>query len=144
MKADVIKEKQNEKSKADAEAFIQELKDGKSFEKTSQQFEVDSKNTGYFKRNAPVPAIGYDQQYIDASFKLTESSPYAEQPVKGQKGYYVIYFKARKAPSDTDYLKEKDAVKQRLLQQKQYQTIDAWVAELRNNNDVVIHSDFLE
>ena len=144
VKADVIKEKQSEKSKADAEAFIQELKDGKSFEKTSQQFEVDSKNTGYFKRNAPVPAIGYDQQYIDASFKLTESSPYAEQPVKGQKGYYVIYFKARKAPSDTDYLKEKDAVKQRLLQQKQYQTIDAWVAELRNNNDVVIHSDFLE
>ena len=144
VKEDVIKEMQNEKAKADADAFIVEINNGNSFEKTCVQFAVDPKNTGFFKRNAPVPDIGYERQYIEASFKLSQNAPFVDQPVKGQKGYYVIHFRARKEPSNTDFLKEKEAVKQRLLQQKQYQTIDAWVAELRSSSEVVIQNEFLE
>jgi parvulin-like peptidyl-prolyl isomerase len=71
-----------------------------------------------------------------AAFKLSKEKSWPEMPVKGQKGYYVIRFKTRKNPSEDGFEKEKEAIKQNLLQQKTFRTLNAWLARLRNNSDI--------
>jgi peptidyl-prolyl cis-trans isomerase D len=144
VQADVVKEMQLKKAKAEADAFILELKNGESFGQTCAKFTIEPKNTGFFRRNEPVPDIGYDDQYTQAAFKLTRDAPFTDQAIKSQKGFYVISLRDRKVPSNTDFLAEKEAVKKRLLQQKQLNTIDAWLSELRSNSEVSIDQDLIE
>ncbi|MEJ2658146.1 MAG: SurA N-terminal domain-containing protein, partial [Desulfobacterales bacterium] len=59
VKADLIKEKQNQKAKADASEFLAALKSGKTMSAESKQFHLTPKTTGFFKRSASIPDIGY-------------------------------------------------------------------------------------
>ena len=78
------------------------------------------------------------------AFKLSKEKSLPEMPIKGQKGYYVIRFKTRKYPSEDGFEKEKEAIKQNLLQQKTFRTLNAWLAQLRNNSEINIQQASLE
>ena len=139
---DLIKEKQREKASAEATAFLKALKDGKSVSEESKKFGVTPIKTGFFKRNASIPNVGYESGILDAAFKLSKKKNLPENPIKGQKGYYVIRFTERKDPEMEAFNTEKATVKDSLEQLKMRKSFDAWLATVRNNSEITIEKRF--
>jgi peptidyl-prolyl cis-trans isomerase D len=144
VKADLIKEKQDEKAKADASSFLAALKSGKTLSEESKQFHVTPKTTGFFKRNGSIPDIGYDRGISEAAFQLSREKKLPENVLKGAKGYYVIQYKGRKINPSEHFDKEKETIREQLLTQKKSEIFDALLAQLKSKADITIKEGFLE
>jgi peptidyl-prolyl cis-trans isomerase D len=118
VKLELIKEKQDEKAKGDSETLLAGLKSGKTMNTESKQFNLTPKTTGFFKRNGSIPDIGFERDIAEAAFQLTDQKTLPENVLKGSKGYYVIQFKGRKISEPENFDKEKENIKNRLLEQK--------------------------
>ncbi|MGA9537817.1 MAG: SurA N-terminal domain-containing protein [Desulfobacterales bacterium] len=143
VRADLIKEKQNEKARAEAEAFLAALQDGKSFDNESEQMGFPVDTTGFFTRKTPVPKIGNNPDLSDAAFLLSPQNRWPQKVFEGNNAYYVVEINGRKEPSAEDFEKEKVAVKEKLREQKQYRTVTDWLAELRDGGEITIDKSYL-
>jgi peptidyl-prolyl cis-trans isomerase D len=144
VKADLLKERQDEKAKADASAFLSALKSGKTMDGESKQFHLTPKTTGFFKRNGSIPDIGYDRGISEAAFQLTREKKLPENVLKGANGYYVIEYKNRKIIESDTFDKEEKIIKQQLLAQKKSEIFDALLAQLKSKADITIKEGFLD
>ncbi len=142
VKKDVIKEKQDAKALAEANTFLTELKNGQPFVTVSQKFKLAPKKTGFFKRNDSIPTIGYEAEIARTAFKLSDHNQLPGESIKGQKGYYVIRFRKRQEPALNGFEKEKTAIKERLLQQKTFKTIEAWLNRIKSESQISIEDGF--
>lgn len=142
VKKDVIKEKQDAKALSEANRFLAELKKGQPFDAVSHKFKLAPKKTGFFKRNESIPTIGQEAEIASTAFKLSDHDQLPGEPLKGQKGYYVISFRARKEPELNGFEKEKVALKDRLLQQKTFKTMDAWLKRIKSESQISIEEGF--
>jgi peptidyl-prolyl cis-trans isomerase D len=142
VKTDVIKEKQDAKALSEANRFLAELKNGQSFDAASQKFKLAPKKTGFFKRNDSIPTIGREPEIAQKAFKLSEQDRLPGESLKGQKGYYVIRLRERQEPDLNGFEKEKAAVMERLLQQKTFKTMDAWLKRIKNESQISIEEGF--
>jgi peptidyl-prolyl cis-trans isomerase D len=142
VKKDVIKEKQDAKALSEANRFLAELKNGQSFATVSQKFKLAPKKTGFFKRNDSIPTIGQEPEIAQTAFKLSDHNPLPGEPLKGQKGYYVIRFRQRQEPDLSGFEKEKVAVTERLLQQKTFTIMDAWLKRIKSESQISIEEGF--
>jgi peptidyl-prolyl cis-trans isomerase D len=143
VRADLIKEKQNEKARAEAEAFLAALQDGKSFDNESEQMGFPVDTTGFFTRKTPVPKIGNNPDLSDAAFLLSPQNRWPQKVFEGNNAYYVVEINGRKEPSAEDFEKEKVEVKEKLREQKQYRTVTDWLAELRDGGEITIDKSYL-
>ncbi|MBU4315747.1 MAG: SurA N-terminal domain-containing protein [Proteobacteria bacterium] len=141
VRAGLIRELQTQKAKTDAEALVAELKGKTGSEKTDKQ-EPLFNATGYFKRNQAIPSIGNEKEISDAAFMLTADKPLCEKALKGAKGYYVIQFKERKIPDMSAFELEKKDMNKNLLREKQMETLNALVENLRKKADISIKEGF--
>ncbi len=144
IKADLIKEKKNEKAKKDAEALLSALKDGVVLETVGKEFDLTPKSTGFFKRNGSIPNIGIERELSRTAFELSDESSLPQEVIQGGKGFYVIKFKQRKTPSIEEFEKEKANIIERLLQQKRSETRRAWLEHKKNSSEIVIEEGFLK
>ena len=142
VKKDVIKEKQDAKALSEANRFLVELKNGQSFDAASQKFKSAPKKTGFFKRNDSIPNIGREPGIGQKAFKLSDHDRLPGEPLKGQKGYYVISLRERQESELNGFEEEKDAVTERLLQQKTFKTMDAWLKRIKNESQISIEEGF--
>ena len=144
VRADLVKEKQEEKAKADANSFLTALKSGKSMDTESKHFNLTPTSTGFFKRSDSIPKIGPEREIAEAAFQLTNKKKLAENVIKGAKGYYIIQFNGRKTPEAENFNKEKGDIEKRLLAQKKSRTFDALLTQIRSKSDISIKEGFLE
>jgi peptidyl-prolyl cis-trans isomerase D len=142
VKLDVTQEKQSEKAKTDATAFIEAVTAGKSMSDESARYGVKLETTSFFKRNDPIPDIGYEPEMARVIFKLSGKTPLPEKAVKGRSGYYVVKLKERKAPEPDAFAKEKSNVTGSLLQTKQQKAFRAWLTDVRKNSEVTVEKGF--
>jgi peptidyl-prolyl cis-trans isomerase D len=143
VRADLIKEKQNEKARAEAEAFLAALQAGKSFDDESARTGLPVDTTGFFTRKTPVPKVGTNPELSDAAFLLSSQNRWPQKVFEGNNEYYVVEFGGRKEPSAEDFEKEKADVKEKLREQKQYRAITDWLAELRSGGEITIDNSYL-
>jgi peptidyl-prolyl cis-trans isomerase D len=143
IKADLIREKKDERAKKDAEAVLAALKDGVPIPEAGKEFDLKPEVTGFFKRNGAIPNIGYERDLAKVAFELSDQNKLPQGVFKGRKGYYVIQFNQRKAPAMDEFDKEKAGIKEQLLQQKRFQTFEAWLEQIKNRSEIVVESDFL-
>ncbi len=141
--ADLIKEKKSEKAKTDAEALLSALKDGAALAAASKEFDLKIQSTGFFKRNDSIPNIGFERDLSRAAFELSEQESLPPEIIKGSKGYYIIQFRQRQAPSLADFEKEKEDIKNQLLQQKRFKAFQAWLDQRKKSSEIVIEESFL-
>ena len=144
VKADLVRKKQEEKAKADADSFLADLKSGKSMDAESKRFNLTPATTGFFKRSDSVPKIGPERGIAEVAFQLTAEKKLAENVLKGAKGYYIIRFNNRKTPEAENFYKEKGDIEKRLLEQKQSRTFDALLEQIRSKGDISIKEGFLD
>jgi len=143
VREDLIKEKQNEKARAEAEAFLAALQAGKSFDDESKRMGLAVDTTGFFTRKTPVPKIGNNPDLSDAAFLLSPQNRWPQRVFEGNNAFYVVEFNGRKEPSAEEFEKEKVAVKEKLREQKQYRAVTDWLAELRNGSEITIDKSYL-
>ena len=144
VRLDLIKEKQDEKAKADSETFLAALKSGKTMHTESKKFNLTPKTTGFFKRNGSIPEIGSERDIVEIAFQLTNKKQLPENVLKGSKGYYVIQFKERKISDPENFSKEKEEIKNRLLEQKKSSIFDALLAQIKSRSEITIKEGFLD
>ncbi len=142
--ADLLEEKKSETAKKDARDFLAALRKGKSMEDESKLFNLKLKSTDFFKRNASIPEIGYEQKISEAVFQLSDNNKLPQKAIKGSKGYYVIEFKKRKAPEPENLAKKKDSIKQRLLEQKKSTLFDSMLAKIKSKSEIEIKKEYIE
>jgi peptidyl-prolyl cis-trans isomerase D len=144
VKLDLIKEKQDEKAKADSEILLAALKSGKTIQAESKKFNLTPKTTGFFKRNGSIPEIGFEREIAEVAFQLTDQEPFPGHVIKGSKGYYVFQFEGRKISDPENFAKEKEDIKNRLLAQKKSSIFDALLAQIKSKSEITIKEGFLE
>ncbi len=143
VKADLIKKKKGEKARMDAEALLSALKDGVNMATASKEFDLKAQSTGFFKRNDAIPNIGFERDISRAAFELSASNSLPQEIIDGPKGYYVIKFMRRKAPSMADFDKEKEGINNRLVQQKRFKAFQAWLDQRKISSEIVIEESLL-
>ena len=144
VKADLIKEKKNEKAKMDAEALLSALKDGVAIETAGKEFDLTPKSTGFFKRAGTIPNIGFERELSRIAFELSDANSLPQEVIPAGKGFYVIKFKQRQTPVMEEFEKEKANILERLLQQKRSETLRAWLEQKKNSSAIVIEEGFLK
>jgi peptidyl-prolyl cis-trans isomerase D len=144
VKADTIKDQQQQKAKADAEAFLAELQKGGTLAQIGAQFDVQPKETPLFARSGAIPTIGNEQQISQAAFGLTTEKPLADKAVQGRKGWYAIRLKERQAPEESGFGKERDAIIERLTGQKRQAVYQSWLADLKSRSDITVNRSLME
>ena len=86
--------------------------------------------------------MGSETEIARVAFKLSDQNPLPDEPIKGQKGYYVIHFRERQEPALDGFEKEKAAIKERLLQQKMFKTTEAWLNRTKSESQISVEEGF--
>jgi len=144
VRADLIKEMQDQKAHQDAGAFLAALKNGKSMASESKKYKITPQISGFFKRDVSSSEIGLDQEITKAAFKLSEENKLPPEVLKGEKGYYIIQFKERKAPDPLGFNAEATKIMKSLLSQKTNKTFNAYLEQIKSNSEITIKEGFLE
>ena len=138
---DLKKEQQQAAAEKDAQALLEALKnDPQGDTATKATFTA----TGYFKRNASIPEIGYENELSSAAFTLSKENPLPEKTFNGTKGTYVIRLKNRKLPDAEGFDKEKEQIKQTLLARKQSRTFSTWLQQIKDGSEITIEEGVIE
>jgi peptidyl-prolyl cis-trans isomerase D len=138
VRADFIASKQDEMALAEGQKMMAALKEGKSFKEASEASNVKPGTTGLFGRSGEIPSIGNEKAISTAAFNLSKEKPTPEEPVKTDKGYYVINYRERKLPDANDFEKEKGGIESTLLEQKKASLFRKWLEELTDRSEVEI------
>ena len=134
LKPAVIREKKFEQLKTMAEDVYKKV--GNDLSKVSEfNSKVMMKQTGEFSPSGNIQNIGRDYAFIDEALKADLNK--VTQPVKGQKGYYLLKVTSRTQFNKTDYDQKASALRSSMLQEKRSKFLDKWIADLRKNADVV-------
>ena len=143
VKADVVKMKQNEQAKAQAQAAHDELMKGQALSDIAATHQIEVAETGFFGRNGAVPGLGYDQEISKIGFSLSEAQPKAQEAVQSQKGWVVFSLKERKASDETGFPEEKDSIVERLTSQKKQAAFETWIEDLKSRGEIKINYDLI-
>ena len=144
VRTDLTQEKQREKAAREAEAFLTGVREGKSMAEESARYGLKLESTGFFKRDAAVPNIGFDREFSAAIFALSDENKLPDRVFRVNDSDYAISFAARTEPTPESFEKEKDTIKEGLLRQKQTQTMGLWLADKRKSSEVIIDEKFLQ
>ena len=142
VKKDLIKEKQDAEALRQAQTILTQLKDSGSFTDAAAKNDLKMQTTGFFKRDGSIPGMGYETEIARAAFKLTAKNKLPGDAIKGQKGYYVISFRERREPDMNGFEKDRSDIKARLLQQKGFKTVEAWLNRLKAESEIVVEDGF--
>jgi peptidyl-prolyl cis-trans isomerase D len=143
IRMDLTKEKQDEQALKDARQCLADLKSGKLLKQSAGKKGVKTGSTDFFKRSDRIPDIGYEREMSTAAFGLSSEKKYADEPIKGQKGYYVIVFKERKTADPAGLADEKGQITETLTSQKQRRTFEDLLTSLRNSGKIIVENGYL-
>jgi peptidyl-prolyl cis-trans isomerase D len=144
VRKDWVKQEQDEMARADANSLLADLKGGIAIEEAVKKYGLESKQTTFFRRDAAVPDIGSEPEINQVAFKLSEANKFPDEAIGSQKGYYAISLRDRKPPPADQFDTQKAEIKQRLLQQKQFRTFDAWLLDTKSNTEITVVEEYQE
>jgi peptidyl-prolyl cis-trans isomerase D len=142
VRLDLIKRKQAEKAKTDAETCLTALKTGAPMGTEAEKYGVKPVRTGFFKRNEAIPQVGYERQIAQVAFELSKDKNLPESVLQGTKGVYVIQFVERKPPAPDGFAAEKKKIGEQLQMQKERAFFTQWLEKVRTKSKIVIGESF--
>ncbi len=141
---DLIKARQDELAKKDADEFLDAIRKGAEFQAEAKSRKLEGKTTDFFKRSGSIPGIGFEQEILDSAFSLDTSAPLPDAVIKGRQGYYVIRFKDRQEADIKEFEAKKSETKSGIITQKRQRLMDDWFAQLREKSEITIEEGFLD
>jgi peptidyl-prolyl cis-trans isomerase D len=124
----LVRERTRELARQQAEAWLTEVKAGKSPDELAQMLNTQAEQTGLFSRNSTVPTLGHPQAFIKEAFRMRVGDARVVD-LTGQPA--IIVLKERQAFDAEAYEKDKAQLKQRALRQRRDQVFAQWSNDLR-------------
>jgi peptidyl-prolyl cis-trans isomerase D len=136
VKQDLIKEKQQDLARKDAQSLLEDVKNGVSLEQAAKKVGLARRTSDFLKRTDAVTGLGQEPEMLQRAFDLSAGNPLPHEPIRISTGYSVIRFGERKAPDLAGFEKERPQIRERLLQQKKFKSWEAWMNQLRNRSQI--------
>lgn len=140
---DLLAQKQSELAEKDAQGIIEALKKDDNFHEVAKKFGFDVKETAFFKREGEIPNIGYEREISAKAFELGKKGNISQEVLQGSQGFYVIRLKERKESDPEAFEKQKTEIREKLLQQKRYDTFNTFIADLKKHSQIKIHEKYI-
>jgi peptidyl-prolyl cis-trans isomerase D len=110
-----------------ATRLLDRLRQGEPLAQVAAQAGLSAKDSDFFTRLAGFLGQSKAESLTSAAFQLSSQNPYPAAPILWQDKYYILAFKARRAPDAARFQKEKDRLKQDLLEHKRQLLFAAWL-----------------
>jgi len=121
-----------------ASKYLEELKEGKPWDKLAKEKGMKPRETGFFTRREPIPKIGYSPELTEAAFGLNSRKRYPEKAFITNTGVFVIRWLAREVIDNKEFREEEKEYRSSLVQTKHGRVFDNWLQNLRKNADIEI------
>jgi peptidyl-prolyl cis-trans isomerase D len=144
VKKDLIQAKKKDRAREDAEAFLNALKGGASFQEAAKSRKLTTKTTGFFGRSGAIPEIGFERDILETAFSLSSSKPLPDSVLRGKQGYYAIHLKGRQEADVKKFEDQKADITSNLLREKRRKTLTQLLEWLRGNSQITIEKGFLD
>ncbi len=140
----VIGMKCEEKARQVAEDLLSQIQAGKSMMDLARDRGIQMEETGFFTRaGGMVPKIGPVGEFMSTLSSLTEKKPSPKDVLRTKDGYFVVRLSAVEPADQTKFLSVKDELKKRLLYQRQEESFQNWLEQLRAKAKIEINKDVL-
>ncbi|MBU0462954.1 MAG: SurA N-terminal domain-containing protein [Proteobacteria bacterium] len=127
---------QIEKAKEDAQLIISKTSNEKTLEKLAKDNLLTLKSTELFTRNSRVEEVGNSPEFVQASFLLNENNKIHPEIIEVSSKYYVVGFKEKKLPEESEIIENIKTIKDEITWNKQSQYYQAWINELKNHSKI--------
>jgi peptidyl-prolyl cis-trans isomerase D len=91
--------------------------------------------TGNFNLSGFVPKVGRDYAFMDKAFMLEPNK--ISEPVKGQRGYYLIKLLSKSQFDNNVYQTQRNQIRDNLLQEKKSMFFTQWLAKIKKDAKIV-------
>jgi parvulin-like peptidyl-prolyl isomerase len=136
VKQDLIKEKQRDLARQDAQSLLEDVKKGVALEHAAKKIGLARRTSEFLKRTDAIAGLGQEPDMLQSAFDLSAGNPLPSEPIRTSTGYAVIRFGERKAPDMAGFEKERPQIRERLMQQKKFKSWEAWMSQLRNQSQI--------
>ncbi|MHB8067378.1 MAG: SurA N-terminal domain-containing protein [Desulfobaccales bacterium] len=132
---------QQAKNQAGQEAvkLLERLRKGEPLTKVAAQAGLPLQDSGPFSRFQGFLKQPQAELLTSAAFQLSSQDPYPPQPLFFQNKYYLLAFKARKAPNPEEFQKERDKLDAEYLEHKRSVIFSAWLSDERQRAKIKIY-----
>ena len=127
---------QIEKAKEDAQLIVSKTSDEKTLEKLAKDNLLTLKSTELFTRNSRVEEVGNSPEFVQASFLLNENNKIHPEIIEVSSKYYVVGFKEKKIPEESEIIENIKTIKDEITWNKQSQYYQAWINELKSHSKI--------
>lgn len=127
---------QKESARKDAKLYIAKTVEEQSLDHAAQASGLKINSTKLFTRNSSIEGVGNSPEFSQASFSLNKDNTIYPELVQTAAGYYIIGFKEKKMPEESEISKNLQKTKKSITAKKQNQYYQAWVAELKKQSEI--------
>ncbi len=124
--------------KAKAETLRRGLAAGDSLSKlTAIDPSVQVRSFSELSRSSPFPGVGFDYPLTNAVFSTPLNQ--ISQPIRGERGYYILTVSTRTQPNDQEYEAERVKFVQQLTTQRRQALFQEWLTKMRERSVIEDH-----
>ena len=149
----LIKGKAMEKAKEAADAILKRLKQGEGFQKLASKLvpagfkQGDGYTTGesgfFTKVEGYIANMGLSVGDKPDMFSLTKENPYYSQAIPHGNKFYIFGLKDIKEADKAEFEAKKAQIKDRLLKEKQQDSLNKWLNDLKSKAKIEINKEAL-
>lgn len=122
----------------EAAMLLERLRKGEPLTKVAAEAKLPVQTSGFFSRTQGFMKQPLAQALTTAAFLLSKEKPYPPHPILWKDQYYLLAFKDRRLPSPEEFNKEKDKLRQQVLEQKKRLLFEAWLTQERQKAKIKI------
>ena len=128
-----------------AEDLLKKLQEGKDIREVARGAGLAVEETGYFTRTAGIiPKIGPVKDAGKLLSPLTAKNPLPKEILKTKDGFFIVRLLSIEAANESRFDEAKKALERRLINQKQEESFQNWLNELKSKAKIDINQDVLK
>lgn len=136
---DFIQDKAVELAKSSAETLLAKATEGSSLREAANGIGVEPQSAPAVAKGTTTS--GLPASTVEMAFKLTQETPYPEEPVAEAESFYVLELKERNDPQDPLSEEDKERYRSAIIQIKQQQVISSWLQNQRQKAKIFLHNN---
>ncbi|MBW1998131.1 MAG: peptidylprolyl isomerase [Deltaproteobacteria bacterium] len=125
-------------AKKRAEEYLAQLKAGAEWDTLLKNNNLKAEESGLITRRVVLPQVGYAPKFVEVIFSLSEKKRYPDEVFESPRGAFIVRFEGRKGIDQKKFEEEKESYRQTLIQRKQQEVFQDWLAALRDKAKIEV------
>ncbi len=144
VKRKVIELKGEAQARQVAEELLNQIRTGRNMREVGREKGYPLTETGFFTRTAGVvPKIGPAREFMGILASLTEKNPVPKEVIRTKDGFFVVTLSGHEPADQSKFQSAKKNLEKRLSYQKQEETFQNWLGQLRSKTKIDINKEAL-